>query len=84
MEQSEKKYSGNKGSRYSGKKEFKAHYAAKDGEIMSVAEKNVITVTPTSSIKNVATLMRENDVRRIPVVDPGTNRLEAWRGRLTS
>ena len=76
MSRSGKKYSDIKGSRDRGPKEFKTHIVDKDGEIMDVAEKNVITVSPLTTIKDVAALMKENDVRRLPVVDPGTKRLE--------
>jgi len=57
-------------------KEFKSHKAEKDGEIMLLAQKNVVTTHPLNSIKNVARLMKEHDFRRIPVTDAGTNRLE--------
>lgn len=76
MARAGKKYSDIKGSRDRGPKEFKTHVVDKHGDIMGVAEKNVITVSPLTAIKNVAALMKENDVRRIPVVDPGTKRLE--------
>ncbi|MFH1126115.1 MAG: CBS domain-containing protein [Candidatus Altiarchaeota archaeon] len=75
MARAGKKYSDIKGSRDRGPKEFKTHVVYKEGDIMGVAEKNVITVSPLASIKNVATLMKENDVRRIPIIDPGTKRL---------
>jgi len=71
-----KKYSDIKGSRDRGPKEFKSHVVQRQGELMNIAERNVITVPPLTSIKNVAKLMKERDVRRIPVVDPGTKRLE--------
>jgi CBS domain-containing protein len=76
MARAEKKYSDIKGSRDRGPKEFKSHVVQKQGEVMNIAERNVITVPPLTSIKNVATLMKERDVRRLPVVDPGTKRLE--------
>jgi len=76
MARAEKKYSDIKGSRDRGPKEFKTHVVDKDGDIMAVSEKNVITVPSSTTIKTVASLMRENDVRRLPVVDPGTRRLE--------
>jgi CBS domain-containing protein len=76
MTRAENKYSDIKGSRDRGPKEFKNRMVDKEGEIMAVSERNVITVPPLTTIKNVASLMKENDVRRIPVVDPGTKRLE--------
>lgn len=59
-----------------GQREFKTHIVEKQGEIMAIAEKNVITTQPNNSIKNVAKLMKKHDFRRIPVTDAGTNRLE--------
>ena len=59
-----------------GQREFKAHRAEKQGEIMAIAEKNVITTHSNNSIKNVAKLMKKHDFRRIPITDAGTNRLE--------
>ncbi|RLI92486.1 MAG: CBS domain-containing protein [Candidatus Altiarchaeales archaeon] len=59
-----------------GPKEFKTHMVDKEGNVMLIAEKNVITTHPLNSIKNVARLMKEHDFRRIPVTDAGTNRLE--------
>ncbi len=47
----------------------------KEGNVMSVAEKNVISTHPLNSVKNVAKLMKDNDVRRLPVTDAGTKRL---------
>lgn len=79
MTGSAKKYSDIKGSRDRGPKEFKSHVVSKQGDIMAVAERNVITVPPTTTIKKVASLMKENDFRRFPIVDPGTKRLMAWR-----
>lgn len=59
-----------------GQRGFKMHKAEKHGEIMAIAEKNVITTQASNSIKNVAKLMKNHDFRRIPVTDAGTNRLE--------
>jgi CBS domain-containing protein len=47
----------------------------KDGNIMSIAEKDIISTHPLNTVKNVAKLMKDRDVRRIPVIDAGTNRL---------
>jgi len=59
-----------------GPREFKHHAVSKEGNIMLIAEGNVVTTHPVNSIKNVAKLMEENDFRRIPVTDAGTDRLE--------
>lgn len=63
-------------SRERGSREFKSHVVEKTGNVMLMAEEDVVTTSPTNSIKNVAKLMKENDFRRIPIVDAGTNRLE--------
>ncbi|MCX6694921.1 MAG: CBS domain-containing protein [Candidatus Altiarchaeota archaeon] len=65
-----------KGSGDRGPREFKTHIVKSEGAIMKVASSDVISTHQTNSIKNVAALIRENDVRRIPVIDAGTNRLE--------
>lgn len=60
-----------------GPKEFRLHHAApREGNIMLIAEKNVVSTHPLNSIKNVAKLMEGNDFRRIPVTNAGTGRLE--------
>ncbi len=59
-----------------GSRESKHHAVRKEGNIMLIAERNVVTTHPTNSIKNVAKLMEENDFRRIPVINAGTERLE--------
>ena len=63
-------------SRDRGSRGFKSHIVDKEGNVMLIAEKDIITTPPTNSIKNVAKLMKEHDFRRIPVTDAGTNRLE--------
>jgi len=69
-------FSDAKGSRDRGPREFKSHRQESEGSIMKVASTSVIATHPTNSIKNVAALMSENDVRRLPVIDAGTQRLE--------
>jgi CBS domain-containing protein len=59
-----------------GPREFKSRKVEREGNVMLIAEKKVIATHPTNSIKNVAKLMEKNDVRRVPVVDAGTERLE--------
>lgn len=65
-----------RGARNRAPREFKQHRAVKDGEVMDVAESNVVSTHPNNSIKNVASLMRDNDFRRLPITDAGTGRLE--------
>ena len=52
-----------------------AHKAKRDSEVLGIATKNLVTVTKAPSIKRATELMAKNSIRRLPVVDPGTNRL---------
>jgi len=69
-------YSDVKGSFDRGPREFTSHKAEREGEIMTIASKDVVSTHPANSIKNVAALMQEHDFRRLPVTDAGTQRLE--------
>lgn len=71
-----RKYADIKKSLDRGPREFKSRRVEKEGNVMHVAERNIVTTHPNNSIKNVARLMKRNDFRRIPVTDAGTNRLE--------
>lgn len=42
---------------------------------MPMARKPVVTIPPTTRIKNAAEIMVEHKVRRLPVTDPGTQKL---------
>ena len=42
---------------------------------MPIARRSVITIQPTTRIKDAAELMVKNKVRRLPIVDPGTKRM---------
>lgn len=60
-----------------GPKEFRARRAAKkEGGVVLIAEREVVTTNGRNSIKNVARLMKEHDFRRIPITNAGTGRLE--------
>jgi len=54
----------------------KPHFLNKDGNVMCVAEKNVLSTHSLNPVRNVAKIMKDNDVRRLPVTDAGTGRLE--------
>ncbi len=45
------------------------------GEIMSIAQSNVITMAPTTPIYEAIKMMAKQGFRRMPVVDPGTKKL---------
>ncbi len=46
-----------------------------EGSIMTLSKREVVTIPPTMSIKNAAETMTKYRFRRLPITDPGTNRL---------
>lgn len=46
-----------------------------DGDVMSIANKDVIHIPPSKSIKDTAKVMMEHEFRRLPVTDPGSGKL---------
>jgi CBS domain-containing protein len=76
MARNANRYSDMKGGMDRGPKQHNTHVAERQGDIMKVASKDVISTHPSNSIKNTAALMRDNDVRRLPVIHAGTKRLE--------
>lgn len=54
--------------------EFGTRVAERES-IMFIAAKEVVTIPPTMSIKGAAETMTKYGFRRLPVADPGTNRL---------
>lgn len=61
--------------------DFKSRIAEREGEIMAIATRNVISVPPTMSILGAVETMTSWGFRRLPIVDPGTRKL---RGIITS
>ena len=55
--------------------DFHSRLRKEEGNIMSIARRSVITIQPTTRIKDAAEIMVKNKVRRLPVVDPGTKRM---------
>lgn len=56
---------------------LKAHASQpREGEIMTIAKRSVITASLTTSVYDVVQIMAREGFRRIPIVDPGTNRLQ--------
>jgi CBS domain-containing protein len=55
--------------------EFKTRMAEHEGEIMAIATREVITVSPTTTIMGAVEKMTECGFRRLPVADPGSRRL---------
>ncbi len=55
--------------------EFETRTFQHDGDIMSIAKKEVVTIPQTATIKEVAEIMVANKFRRLPITDPGTGKL---------
>lgn len=49
--------------------------AENDGDIMKIAYKDVVTASQSSTIIEIANLMSQKDIRRVPITDPGTGKL---------
>jgi CBS domain-containing protein len=61
--------------------EFKSHIVQQEGEVMTIATRDVISVPPTQSIISAVATMTECGFRRLPVTDAGTKKI---RGIVTS
>ena len=57
-----------------GSVEHETKVSNKEGEIMAIASKDVISIPPTKSIKDTAKVMMEHEFRRLPIADPGSVR----------
>ncbi len=55
---------------------FKAKISEREGDIMAVATKDVVTIPPTTTIMGAIKTMTNKKFRRVPITDAGTNRLE--------
>jgi CBS domain-containing protein len=63
--------------RGTGPLDLKAHRPKKrDGEILTVAKSPVVTVAPTTRVYDAIQTMANKGFRRLPIVNPGTTRLE--------
>lgn len=58
-----------------GSVEHESKVAVNEGEIMTLAKKDVICIPQTKSIKEAAEMMIEHGFRRLPVTHPGSNKL---------
>ncbi|MBR5504598.1 MAG: CBS domain-containing protein, partial [Methanobrevibacter sp.] len=58
-----------------GSVEHETKVADNEGEIMTLAKKEVISIPPTKTIKEAAEMMVEHGFRRLPVTHPGSNKL---------
>ncbi len=54
-------------------RETKVH--DKEGDIMAIASREVISIPPTKPIKDTAKVMMEHEFRRLPITDPGSGKL---------
>ncbi|MCZ3366038.1 MULTISPECIES: CBS domain-containing protein [Methanobacterium] len=61
--------------------EFETHITEHEGDIMSIAKREVVTVPQSATIKESAEIMVKNKFRRLPITDPGTGKI---RGIVTA
>ena len=54
-------------------RETKVH--DKEGDIMAIASRDVISISPSRSIKDTAKVMMEHEFRRLPITDPGSGKV---------
>ena len=54
-------------------RETKVH--DREGDIMAIASRDVISIPPTKPIKDTAKVMMEHEFRRLPITDPGSGKL---------
>jgi predicted transcriptional regulator len=55
--------------------DFKSRISEHPGDVMTIASRDVVTVPPTMTIIGTVKTMIKHGFRRIPIADPGTNRL---------
>jgi len=58
-----------------GSLEFETHASEHNGDVMSIATKKVVTAPQTATIKEAAETMVKNQFRRLPITDPGSDKL---------
>jgi len=56
--------------------EFKTHASEHEGDVMSLAKREVVTAPQSATIKEAADTMVKNKFRRLPITDPGTGKLQ--------
>ena len=47
----------------------------REGDIMAIATRDVVSIPPSKSIKDTAKVMMEHEFRRLPITDPGSGKL---------
>ncbi|MDI6888144.1 MAG: CBS domain-containing protein [Methanocellales archaeon] len=55
--------------------EFKSRISSRPGDVMTIASREVIKIPPTMTIMGAIKTMMTYGLRKVPVADPGTNRL---------
>lgn len=58
-----------------GSLEFETRTSEHDGDVMSIAKKEVVTAPQSATIKEASEIMVKNKFRRLPITDPGTGKL---------
>lgn len=58
-----------------GQQDSQTRISEHDGEIMTIAKKEVITASQSRTIKEAAEIMVENKFRRLPITDAGSGKL---------
>lgn len=56
--------------------DFKSRISEHEGDIMTIATKDVVTIPPTMSVIGAVKTMFNKGFRRLPIADAGTNRLK--------
>src|SRR4030067_61439 len=56
--------------------DFKSRISEHQGDIMTIASKDVVTIPPTMSVIGAVKTMTNKGFRRLPIADAGTNRLK--------
>jgi CBS domain-containing protein len=59
----------------------KSHISDKEGDIMTLANKKIVSISQTTPIKDAVATMLKEKFRRLPITDPGSGKLH---GILTS
>ena len=55
--------------------EHKTKVHDREGDIMAIATRDVVSIPPSKSIKDTAKVMMEHEFRRLPITDPGSGKL---------
>ncbi|PHP45296.1 CBS domain-containing protein [Methanosarcinales archaeon ex4572_44] len=59
-----------------GSLDFKSRISDRKGDVMTIASQEVVMVPPTTTIMGAARTMRDYNIRRLPIADAGTHRLQ--------